>query len=94
MRSTSRFAIAFGAVLIAGCATHYSAEAQSDPYGFFTGIWHGLIFPYALVANVVSWVADLIGFSVFRSIEIIGRPNSGAWYYVGFACGLSCLRAT
>jgi hypothetical protein len=79
-----------GATLIlAGCAAHYTPEAVADPYGFFSGIWHGMLCPLALLANLVSWIAALLGFSVFESIEIIGRPNTGFWYYVGFVMGLA-----
>ena len=74
--------------LVTGCAAHYSSDAASDPYGFFSGVWHGLIFVFALIANVISWVCSLMGISLFESIEIIGRPNTGFWYYVGFAIGL------
>ena len=74
--------------LLAGCATHYSADAVQDPYGFFSGIWHGIVFPFALGMNLISWLLGLLGFSFFESVEIIGRPNTGLWYYVGFALGL------
>ena len=74
---------------IAGCATHYSPDVVEDPYGFFSGIWHGFLFPLSLLANVSSWIAGLVGISILDSIQIIGRPNTGFWYYVGFVLGLS-----
>jgi len=76
------------AALVTGCAAHYTKDAVQDPYGFFSGVWHGLIFFFALMANVISWACSLIGILLFDSIEIIGRPNTGLWYYVGFAIGL------
>lgn len=75
-------------MLITGCAAHYTERTADDPYGLLIGIWHGFVFPYALVANVVSWVVSLVGFSLMESIQIIGRPNTGVWYYIGFALGL------
>lgn len=75
--------------LVSGCATHYTGDAVQDPYGFLSGVWHGLIFPFALITNLVSWLLGLVGISFFESIQIIGRPNTGFWYYVGFALGLS-----
>lgn len=88
--------IVWGGVLVlvvvttaSGCATHYSPESVNDHYGFFSGIWHGMISPYALLTNLVSWLAGVFGFSFLDSIQIIGRPNTGFWYYVGFALGLS-----
>ena len=86
-----RTAVAFGAVfLIAGCARHYTSEAYAEPYGFFSGIWHGIVFPYALVTNLVSWLLSLFDIRFLSTIEIIGRPNTGLFfYYIGFFLGLS-----
>ena len=75
-------------VLVTGCAAHYTNDAVRDPYGFFSGVWHGLIFFFALLASVISWACSLVGISFLHSIELIGRPNTGLWYYVGFAIGL------
>lgn len=76
---------------ITGCAQHFTPETFSDPYGFFSGIWHGMIFPFALLANVISWLLSLIDISFLTDIEIIGRPNTGLWYYLGFFIGLISL---
>lgn len=73
---------------ITGCASHAGSDIVQDPYGFFFGIWHGMIFPLALLANIFSWLASLVGISFLDSIQIIGRPNTGFWYYAGFAFGL------
>lgn len=74
--------------LVTGCAAHYSNDAVHDQYGFLSGVWHGLIFFFALLANVISWACSLVGISFLDSIQLIGRPNTGLWYYVGFAMGL------
>ena len=74
--------------LLSGCAKHYAAEINSDPYGFFSGIWHGLLFPFALIANIISWFLSLFAVDFLSSIQIIGRPNTGFFYYVGFFVGL------
>jgi len=77
-------------LLLSGCATHYTPEAYSDPYGFFSGIWHGFIFPFALIANITSWCMSLLGMDFLADIQIIGRPNTGFFfYYIGFLLGLS-----
>ena len=77
-------------LLLSGCANHYTPEAYSDPYGFFGGIWHGFIFPCALFANIVSWFLYLFGVDFLSNIQIIGRPNTGFFfYYIGFFIGLS-----
>lgn len=85
----SRFVM--GAILLSaltGCAHHYTQEAIAEPYGFFSGLWHWLVWPYALCANIVSWLLSLLDISLWRDIELIGRPNTGFFYYVGFALGL------
>ena len=73
---------------LSGCARHYTGDALTDPFGFWTGIWHGFVYNYALLTNITSWLAGLVGFELLQSIEIIGRPNSGFWYYCGFVLGL------
>jgi len=80
--------IAFVAFL-SGCANHYTQEAIREPYGFFSGILHGIIFPFALIANLGSWLVGLFGISFLDWVQLIGRPNTGFWYYVGFATGLT-----
>ena len=72
-----RFAILLACALLASCATHYSPGAAADPYGFFSGLLHGFIAPFSL-----------IGCMVFDSVWIVGQPNSGGPYYVGFFVGL------
>jgi hypothetical protein len=81
--------VALGGILIlTGCAHHYTPEAVSEPYGLFSGIWHGLIFPYALL--FVSWLLSLFDIHFLSRVEIIGRPNTGLFfYYIGFVLGLS-----
>jgi len=77
------------AVLLAGCARHYTGATYSDSYGFFSGVWHGIVFPYALMANFLSWLLALIDIEFLSSIEIVGRPNTGSFfYYIGFIVGL------
>jgi hypothetical protein len=77
-------------LLLSGCAQHYTAEAYNDPYGFLSGILHGVLFPFSLIANVLSWFLSLLGINVLTDIQIIGRPNTGIFfYYIGFFIGLS-----
>ncbi|NIC41844.1 hypothetical protein [Aquabacterium sp. A08] len=73
---------------LSGCATHYTDSAIEEPYGFFSGVWHGLIFLFSVLANIVSWFFGLLGVNFLDSIGIIGRPNTGLWYYIGFALGV------
>ena len=75
-------------VFVTGCAKHYADDAVQEPYGFFSGVLHGLFFVLALMANLISWIFSLVGISFLDSIEIVGRPNTGIWYYVGFTIGV------
>jgi hypothetical protein len=102
-------------MLLSACATHNQPDVIRDPYGLLAGIWHGLLFPLALLANVVAFMVNmLIGLlrvlmtafdmswqmvtaitgllnlvaTPINSIEIIGRPNTGLFYYLGFGLGL------
>lgn len=75
-------------LLLNGCAQHYTTEVYSDPYGLLSGIWHGLIFPLSLIANIISWFLSLLGIDFLSDIHIIGRPNTGFFYYFGFLLGL------
>ena len=74
--------------LMTGCAAHYTNGSGQDPYGFLSGLWHGLIFFFALLACAISWACSVVGISFLDSVELVGRPNTGLWYYVGFALGL------
>lgn len=62
-------------ILLAGCAHHYTGVYE--PYGFFSGFWHGLIFEFSL-----------IGYLFIDGVYIIGEPNTGFFYYTGFVLGL------
>jgi hypothetical protein len=77
-------------LLLSGCANHFTPETYSDPYGFFSGIWHGLIFPITFIINITWWCLTFLGIEFLTDIQIIGRPNTGfLFYYIGFILGLS-----
>ncbi len=76
--------IFFLVILFTGCAKHYVTETTDDPYGLFSGIWHGVIAPLTIIVNLLSWFLSLINISFLKEIQIIGRPNTGIFYYLGF----------
>lgn len=77
-------------LLLSGCAQHYTVATFADPYGFFSGIWHGFVFPFALIANIISWILSILDIHIFTDIQLIGRPNTGfLFYYIGYFLGLS-----
>lgn len=75
-------------LVLAGCTKHYTSDAVADPYGFFSGLWHGFVSPYAIMTNLVSWLLSLLNLDLFSSIEIVGRPNTGFGYWTGFTMGI------
>jgi hypothetical protein len=82
-------ALALIVLMLAGCAHHYTQTANNDPYGFFSGLWHGAIFPITAIVNIISWLLGMINVTFLSNVEIVGRPNTGLFYYFGFAVGLA-----
>ena len=62
-------------LLLAGCAYQPAVEAV-DPPGFFSGLLHGVIAPYAVVVGL------------FSEVRVYAFPNSGWFYDFGFMLGL------
>ena len=84
---TTKTAIALYAmlavVLFTGCADvspHVEDYITSSPYGFWGGLWHGLILPFA-------WIGSLFS----DNIAIYAYNNNGGWYDFGFVLGVGGL---
>jgi hypothetical protein len=77
-------------VLIAGSMFLLSAcaDVQADlqpcleghEYGFWGGLWHGLIAPFAFIGSLFS-----------DEIAVWAVHNNGGWYTFGFVLGASIL---
>jgi len=69
-------------VLFVGCAdvTPIQECLTGNPYGFWSGIWHGIIAPFAFIGSIFS-----------DSIAIYAVNNNGGWYYFGFIIGICSL---
>lgn len=65
-------------LLFSGCAENVSVAecVEGSPYGFFGGLWHGLIAPIGLV----------IGF-FDDEVTMFAANNNGNWYGLGFLLG-------
>lgn len=72
----------FTALLISGCAevTPIEACAVGEPYGFWGGLWHGIIAP---VGFIISLFSD--------NIAMYAVNNNGGWYDFGFVLGAGIL---
>lgn len=68
----------FVASLLAACATQPMPDAYEPP-GFLLGFVHGLISPFALIAEL------------FTNVRVYAFPNSGGWYDFGFMLGVGAL---
>lgn len=86
MRRTIVTVAALGAVLLllGACAAgpnELVGTPDADgatPYGFWWGLWHGVIAPVTFVISLFT-----------ESVSIYEVHNSGGWYDFGFLLGLS-----
>lgn len=72
-------------LLLSGCADKMAlAEAAlKTPVGFWFGLWHGFILPWA-------WLISLFS----DSTAIYAVYNNGGWYNFGFVIGIYVLGVT
>ena len=66
-------------VMFSGCADVpiVNEWLTSSPYGFWGGLWHGIVVPF-------SWIGSLFS----HSIGIYAINNNGGWYDFGFIIGI------
>jgi hypothetical protein len=68
--------------VFAACADVTPIEACRNfkPYGFWAGLWHGMISPISFI------------FSLFnKDVAMYAVNNNGAWYNFGFVLGSGIL---
>ncbi len=72
-------------LLCSGCADSvtFNSAATIEPVGFWYGLWHGMILPFA-------WFVSLFS----DSTAIYAIYNSGGWYDFGFAMGVGALSSS
>ena len=65
-------------LIFSACSNNESIKACLDgrSYGFWNGLWHGIIAP-----------VDLIGMLFRDDVTIYAQNNNGAWYGLGFLIG-------
>jgi hypothetical protein len=66
------------AVIIAGCANKEVVDAclTGHKYGFWGGLWHGIIAPIDFVVMLFK-----------DNITLYAQNNNGTWYAFGFLIG-------
>jgi len=85
LRITSKIALIVSfcvAVLLVGCAdvTPIKDCVVDNPYGFLSGLWHGIIAPVSFVGSLFS-----------ENIAMYAVNNNGGWYDFGFVLGAGIL---
>ena len=78
MKKMFLFLLVVSILILTGCANNESVATclNGHTYGFWGGIWHGLIAPF-----------DFIGMLLDDSIAVYAPNNNGAWYALGFILG-------
>jgi hypothetical protein len=73
--------LVLGFVMIS-CADVTSIDAcvYDDPYGFWGGLWHGIIAPFSFIGSLF-----------FDDIAMYAVNNNGGWYDFGFVLGAGIL---
>ena len=68
--------------ILSSCAQTQPVEEclNVEPYGFFGGLWHGLIAPFSFV---ISLFMD--------DVALYAVNNNGSWYDFGFVLGAGIL---
>ena len=69
--------------LLCGCADYMPPPATKELVGFWYGLWHGLIAPYAWI---VSWFDS--------TVTIYAQYNNGGWYNFGYLLGIGALTSS
>ena len=64
--------LVIAALVLSACGAGTSEYAESQA-GFFSGVWHGWIAPFALIWHIFN-----------DEVRIYETNNTGIWYDVGF----------
>ena len=74
--------VLFALFVFSSCADVQQVEAckTGHTYGFFGGLWHGIIAPVSFVGSLFS-----------DDIAVWAVNNNGGWYTFGFLIGVGSL---
>ena len=71
-------------LILPSCADVSNVEQclplEPEPYGFWSGLWHGMISP-------IAWIGSLF----MDDVAIYAVNNNGGWYDFGFVMGIGGL---
>ncbi len=75
--------VVLGAALLTfSCAQAIDVQqfVDSEPYGFWNGLWHGIIAPFSFFVSLFK-----------EDVAIYAVNNNGGWYDFGFVLGAGIL---
>ena len=74
--------LSFALLFLTSCAESVAVQdcLEGEPYGFWNGLWHGIIAPVTFVISLFK-----------ENVAIYGVNNNGGWYDFGFMFGLLCI---
>ncbi|MCG8373943.1 MAG: hypothetical protein MI700_10435 [Balneolales bacterium] len=75
--------VVLGAALLTfSCAQAIDVQqfVDSEPYGFWNGLWHGIIAPFSFFVSLFK-----------EDVAIYAINNNGGWYDFGFVLGAGIL---
>ena len=71
------FLLAIPIILLTACAVQSGPVVQPGAPGFWLGVWHGFVFPFAFIGSIFK-----------PDIAVYAVPNNGAWYNFGYFVGI------
>jgi len=76
------FLCLFSVMMLSSCAdvSHIESCVVDTPYGFWGGLWHGLIAPWSFIGSLI-----------WDNIAMYAVNNNGGWYDFGFVLGAGIL---
>ena len=82
VRTTAWAVLCIALLALSGCAdsVSFTKAATMQPVGFWYGLWHGMILPFA-------WLVSLFN----SDVAIYATYNNGGWYDFGFVLGVGAL---
>lgn len=86
MKNFLMFTFIIGLLALTGCADQVDynvIELSAHTYGFWGGLWHGMVLPF-------SWIGSMFS----DNISIYAVSNNGGWYDFGFILGAGALIRT
>ena len=80
MKKNKLIILTLFALILTSCAHTLNIEKclpNSEPLGFWYGVWHGMIVQFSFIVSLFS-----------DNITIYDVNNNGAWYNFGFVFGI------